>query len=1103
MSRSREDTDSDIEEGVQPPRKRQTTGRDVDMYKYHHPGFIRSVECINFMCHKHLKVDVGAGITFVSGQNGHGKSAILTALIQVFSTDRKMKGERGTGSALRRNIEGNKKARSARIIVHINNKEADEDLDLSGTGHRGYSMAPFEPETYGDVIIIEREILEKSRKLRIMSADKTLISEKSDVLAAISSHFAYQFDNRLVIQTQENAKKRGDPKSLFDFFYNGSGFESIETDLTTMKSEVAEQDTCVQNSLKPATLAKKEIRDKLFAEVEQTKNTKKLSDELQRYQSMYKWLEYTIVQGDLAELVSSKVKAEDRYKHAKMVGDQRKVNLAEQKQILENTSKGDPELDDQLNKVTSELGRLKQQQNDIHNQLHSSKQDVKELKGQIDDLNKGVERLRRERDENSSNAEQNRLDAQIRQYHEQVVAAEEEFNKIQLRATQAEAQVKSAEAKSREAYYPSTKAEDQLKNAQGVVQRLLAMSKDVGNPIAPYGDASIMLDRKIQSNLSKFKRPPLGPIGQYIKLKPGTSELDSRLINSCSLAGMLRNYVVSSPEDERTLRSLLPPHSKITIYCMKPDQYNLAQISPPQSYKTVLSSLDISEDLVVQALVDWGNINTIGVFKEAKEGVAALKQGVRNLELAICGHGGGSRDYVTSVSQRGQQQSNSRTLPIMLRPGKAVVTPEEISAAQREVAKCEGELESIKGELRRLRQEEASVKRDFQRIESGVAEKDTALRQLRLKEARAIAARDAIPDAPTSDETDHQIEIKLQEVENSERQLAEARVALQASESRQAELTRSMDEYRSQRQGLVERKKQATEDYEEVLLQYNALEEVVANAHQKIADNKAKLDQKAQEVEQLQSDIQNRLLAAEALSKDPVPLDDNVPSGVDPLEYISGMQIKLEAKIKASKERNTREYRVVYAEYEKAGEEYQKAKDVYEGQKKEVNALRETEINRVFTKGQALSHGILQTSNNFATIMKAKAASAEIRFNLDTKRLEVKNYKLTSTYGTSSTAGSRDVATTSGGEHSFLQTALMAALWKMVDAPIICLDEYEVFMDDATRVTAQNNLVEALGSLKQRAQAILISPTVLKNSTNDDPRFVYVEVRDPSFAARN
>ncbi|OWA51538.1 hypothetical protein BV898_16017 [Hypsibius exemplaris] len=44
-------------------------------------GSIKRVRLINFMCHSELTVDFGTQVSFVTGHNGSGKSAILAAIV--------------------------------------------------------------------------------------------------------------------------------------------------------------------------------------------------------------------------------------------------------------------------------------------------------------------------------------------------------------------------------------------------------------------------------------------------------------------------------------------------------------------------------------------------------------------------------------------------------------------------------------------------------------------------------------------------------------------------------------------------------------------------------------------------------------------------------------------------------------------------------------------------------------------------------------------------------------------------------------------------------------------------------------------------------------
>lgn len=43
-------------------------------------GWIKTIEITDFMCHRHLRVALSSSINFITGNNGSGKSALLTAL---------------------------------------------------------------------------------------------------------------------------------------------------------------------------------------------------------------------------------------------------------------------------------------------------------------------------------------------------------------------------------------------------------------------------------------------------------------------------------------------------------------------------------------------------------------------------------------------------------------------------------------------------------------------------------------------------------------------------------------------------------------------------------------------------------------------------------------------------------------------------------------------------------------------------------------------------------------------------------------------------------------------------------------------------------------
>ncbi|XP_060667435.1 structural maintenance of chromosomes protein 6A isoform X1 [Ziziphus jujuba] len=108
---------------------------------FHRPmaGVVKRIRLENFMCHSHLEIELGDSVNFITGQNGSGKSAILTALCVAF-------GCRAKGTQRASTLKDFIKTGCSYANVHVEIKNEGEDT--------------LKPEIYGDVIIIEHRISE-------------------------------------------------------------------------------------------------------------------------------------------------------------------------------------------------------------------------------------------------------------------------------------------------------------------------------------------------------------------------------------------------------------------------------------------------------------------------------------------------------------------------------------------------------------------------------------------------------------------------------------------------------------------------------------------------------------------------------------------------------------------------------------------------------------------------------------------------------------------------------------------------------------------------------------------------------------------------------
>ncbi|KAK9742959.1 hypothetical protein RND81_03G208000 [Saponaria officinalis] len=102
---------------------------------------IRRIKLENFMCHTSLEIEFGDRVNFITGQNGSGKSAILTALCVAFGSRARSTNR---ASTLKDFIKTG--CSYASVMVEIKNEGEDA----------------FKREIYGRSIIIERRITDSS-----------------------------------------------------------------------------------------------------------------------------------------------------------------------------------------------------------------------------------------------------------------------------------------------------------------------------------------------------------------------------------------------------------------------------------------------------------------------------------------------------------------------------------------------------------------------------------------------------------------------------------------------------------------------------------------------------------------------------------------------------------------------------------------------------------------------------------------------------------------------------------------------------------------------------------------------------------------------------
>ena len=259
----------------------------------HGNGTILRVKLTNFMCHHNLEVEFGPRINFLVGENGSGKSAVLTALslalgVRARETRRTEKGIKGF---IR---EG---ANFAKVEVSIRNV-GDDALD---------------PDVYGDVITVERHITQNSSSYKIKGKDGKDVGSSRDKLIRITDHFNIDVNNPVVVMSQDSSREflhSGKAKDKYDFFTKATLLKEITNKLVYIKEQISEMNNLIKEKEKELPDVRAEL-DRLEEEKNSFTKLQELRNKVKELRERLAWAEVYQLETEQANIEADVAARED------------------------------------------------------------------------------------------------------------------------------------------------------------------------------------------------------------------------------------------------------------------------------------------------------------------------------------------------------------------------------------------------------------------------------------------------------------------------------------------------------------------------------------------------------------------------------------------------------------------------------------------------------------------------------------------------------------------------------------------------------------------------------------------------------------------------
>ncbi|TVY26432.1 Structural maintenance of chromosomes protein [Lachnellula hyalina] len=1018
-------------------------------------AIIETITCINFMCHDKLHVELGPLINFVVGLNGSGKSAVLTAITlclggKAASTNR--------GSSLKSLIKQGKE--QALLIIKLKNQ-----------GNDGYQR-----DLYGDSIIIERHFAKNgSSGYKLKNSAGRLVSSKKGDVDDLIEYYQLQVDNPMNVLTQDAAKTfitASTPKMKYNFFKEGVQLEALDNDYKLVSDICDQMESKLLDSKDDLQALKKQAED-AATKAQLLQEHEGLKQKIRILQRQSAWCQVAAVETKLAEREALVNTAQE--------------NIEKKERVVE-------EKDTAFKRIDARLEEAKEAEAQLQEQLDPLKEEEEEAKGAHDATRKELEKYRTQRDGIKSNlrantnmlkgveadiaAEVKRMEdanggAQARKLAE-IKEAEQEVLNAQEAVTRSDEDGPRFEAKKASAQEALDKVDAAFgakrRDVEAARQRLHELNQNQADDMNGYDPKMAPLISAIR-NEQRFRERPVGPIGLHVKLlKPVWSHVIETV-----LGNNLNAFVVTSKSDLTLLQGILNRFKikgcNVIIGNRQP--INTSGHEPESHLDTILRVLDIDDDLVRNQLIINNGVDQTILIRKRSDASQTMFRGPKPKNVKSCLTLHDSRhDYGHRLTWGGRNQLEEMTpleLKMRRKPrmksdneSQIIYQRDTLAQLEREKAQLETERAQAQANLKRCIQaislrdrDHPNLKLVVQRAEDRVEKLQIELDNDNAKDGRLDGLETYLAEVKQNLTIDRDSygSIVL-EMEKLNQISLEKKRALDAVKIRVADHEAMMRKAHLKINNTSQARKITLEEKNLAITLVTDLQEEKAKAEQ----SRDSAIQKLKNYTEMASKVSLR-----------VPLDEG-----ETAESIAARLESLIQRLEQARRKQGASDQEIYQAALESESNFKRAMAQRIESEELLSHLKQSFMMRI-TMFQRFQRYISSRSRiNFNYLLSERAFRGKLTIDHIAKKLDVH----VEPDETNISGKGRQTKTLSGGEKSFSSICLLLSLWEAMGAPLRCLDEFDVFMDDVNRDVSTNMIITAARRSVGR-QFILITPKAL------------------------